>query len=427
MVSSSVPDSGLCCVFISTLFSVALCHIYSVRGSFFLHWPFFVYAVASSVSGCFKVLLLRSVTRSDLRVSLSDEVARWDKSLLFLFAPSSSTPVVLLGFSRMFPVFPRCLCIRNFLSSFPFLPGFVLSSLLVGVVPFLFSAFFFSFDLPYLFVAFTFPVLSCSSASSIGYFVVSFLGLGFLPSGYLFPRPSVSQRLVSSGVVLPFLVLDFFLWAPSSLLCGLTVLLVSALGLSFSSSFLVPLSLFIFYLSFRLVFLVLSWGFSPCFGWVSSPLVLPFCCAAATSSSAHSLSPFGFVPSMLCGNVSPVFLPTSELWFYFSLTLAVSFRSCSLFVCPHSPVRSFSQSSFLFLSLRDLSFPCPGFPFVSCCCSAFCLPVARFNVPLPLFLVIGLVLFFFYCLVRFPSLSAGGESLARGGGGGGPLTLHRFV
>ena len=56
---------------------------------------------------------------------------------------------------------------------------------------------------------------------------------------------------------------------------------------------------------------------------------------------------------------------------------------------------------------------------MSCCGSACCLLVARVNIPIPLFIVIGLVLFFFCCLVRFPSLSAMGESLGGGGGGGG--------
>ena len=117
--------------------------LYSGRGSLFLRWTFFVCAITSSVSGCFRVLLLWFVTRLYVRFSLSDRVARWDGSLLFLIAPSSSTPVVSSGFGRMFPVFPPYLCIRNFLSSFLFLPGFVPTSLLVGVVPFLFSAFFF--------------------------------------------------------------------------------------------------------------------------------------------------------------------------------------------------------------------------------------------------------------------------------------------
>ena len=168
------------------MFSVALSLISSVRGSLFLHWPYFVYAIASSICGYFKVLLLRSVTRSDLQFSLSDEVARWDESLLFFLAPSLSTPVVSSGFSRMFPVFPPCLFIRNFLSSFLFLPGFHPLSWWVSF-PSYFQRFF-SFGLPYLFAAFTSPVLF---RSSVGCFAVSFLGLGFLPSGYLFPRPYV--------------------------------------------------------------------------------------------------------------------------------------------------------------------------------------------------------------------------------------------
>ena len=60
---------------------------YSVSGSLFLHWTFFICAITSSVSGCFEVLLLWSGTRLDLRFFLSDGVARWDVSLLFLFAP----------------------------------------------------------------------------------------------------------------------------------------------------------------------------------------------------------------------------------------------------------------------------------------------------------------------------------------------------
>ena len=64
-----------------------------------------------------RVLLLRSVTHSDLKFSISDGVARWDESLLFPFAPLSSTPVVSSGFCRMFPGFYSCFCIRGFLSS----------------------------------------------------------------------------------------------------------------------------------------------------------------------------------------------------------------------------------------------------------------------------------------------------------------------
>ena len=65
-------------------FLFALRLIYSVHGSLFLHWPFFVCAITSYVSGCFRVLLLWCGTRSDLRFSLSDEVARWAESLVSL-------------------------------------------------------------------------------------------------------------------------------------------------------------------------------------------------------------------------------------------------------------------------------------------------------------------------------------------------------
>ena len=49
---------------------------------------------SSSVSCCFRVLLLRSVTRFPLWFYLGEGVARWAESLLFFFVPSCSTPVV---------------------------------------------------------------------------------------------------------------------------------------------------------------------------------------------------------------------------------------------------------------------------------------------------------------------------------------------
>ena len=52
-----------------------------------------------------------------------------------------------------------------------------------------------------------------------------------------------------------------------------------------------------------------------------------------------------------------------------------------------------------------------------CCGSAFYLPVDEINVLVPLFIVLGLVLFSSCSLARFPSLSAGSESL------GGVLSL----
>ena len=149
---------SLRCLCLCGCFVSALRLLSSVRGSLFLSWTFVLCATPSTVSECLRVLLLRSVTCLDLRFSFSDGVACWDKSLMFLFAPSSSTLVVLSDFCRMFPGFHPCFCIRGFLSSFLFLPGFVPPSLLVGVVHSIFSAFFFSFGLPGLFVAFTSPV-----------------------------------------------------------------------------------------------------------------------------------------------------------------------------------------------------------------------------------------------------------------------------
>ena len=128
--------------------------LFSVPGSLFLRWTFFVCTITSSVSRCFRVLLLQSVTRSDLRFYLSDGVARWDESLLFLFAPSCSTPVVrqtlvcsfmflLLGFVSRFFSLPSSFCPDSFR------PFYLWVSF-----PSSFLCFFFSFDLPVLFVAF---------------------------------------------------------------------------------------------------------------------------------------------------------------------------------------------------------------------------------------------------------------------------------
>ena len=114
--------------------------LFSIHGSLFLHWPFFIGPIASSVSRCFRVLLLRSVTRYPLWFYLSEGVSRWAEFLLFLFVPSCSAPVVRQALV-CFLVFPSWLCVRDPLPSFLFLPGFVRSSLLVSVVPFLFLCF----------------------------------------------------------------------------------------------------------------------------------------------------------------------------------------------------------------------------------------------------------------------------------------------
>ena len=174
---------------VSDVYLPALHLLYSVRGFLFLSWTFFVGATSSSVSGCLRVLLLRYVTRSDLRFSLSDGVARWDESLMFLFAPSSSTPVVSSSFCRMFPGFHPSFCFWGFLSSFVFLHGFVPRSLLRGVIPSIFSVFLFSFCFPGLFIAFPFLSFAILRYSSVGFFAISFLGLGFLPSRFISPSP----------------------------------------------------------------------------------------------------------------------------------------------------------------------------------------------------------------------------------------------
>ena len=120
-----VGDIGLCCVFASV---DVLCLLFVSSNQF--HGSLFLLVghsssvpLPSSVSGCLRVLLLRSVTCSDLRFSLSDGVARWDESLMFLFAPSSSTPVISSGFCRNVPWF----------SSLFLYPGFSLFSSRISV------------------------------------------------------------------------------------------------------------------------------------------------------------------------------------------------------------------------------------------------------------------------------------------------------
>ena len=160
---SVVAGFGLCSVFASMDVLSALRLLYSVRGSLLLSWIFFVCATPSSVSGCLRVLLLWSVTRSDLRFPLVMELHVGTSPLCF-----SLLLCLLLRLCRQ--LFVGCSLVfilvsvsEVFLSSFVFLPGFVLLSLLVGVFHSIFSAFFFSFHHPGLFVAFPFPVLCHSS------------------------------------------------------------------------------------------------------------------------------------------------------------------------------------------------------------------------------------------------------------------------
>ena len=179
----------------------------SVRGSLFLIWAFFVCTASSSVSGCLRILLLKSVTHLDLRFSLSDRVAHWDESLMFLFAPSSSTPVVSSGFCRMFPGCHLCFCLQDFLSSFLFLPGFVPPSIGGCRSRHLFYVFLFvrpywiigcfCLSCPLPFFSFLHGVLCC---------FLPYFGISPFRVAYLSPSPSVSPRLVPLGFVLIVLV-----------------------------------------------------------------------------------------------------------------------------------------------------------------------------------------------------------------------------
>ena len=266
-------------------FLFALRLIYSVCGSLFLHWTFFVCAITSSVSGCFRVLLLQSRTRSDLRFSLSDEIARWDESLLFLFAPSSSTPVVSSGFGRMFHFFllvsvsgifslPSSFCLDSFRSLHLWVsfPSYFLC--------FSFSSAFLTCSLPFPFFRFLHGVL-CGFLPWLGVFpfrisLPSFLCLSMLgPFGF-------RSSYLGSGV---------FLWALLHLPCASSPYCLFW-PWAFPSLphywFLSPRSFSSLCLS-AWCFMYFLGGFSSGFSFVSSSggsllSFLPSCRAAATSS-----------------------------------------------------------------------------------------------------------------------------------------------
>ena len=252
------------------------------------------------------------------------------------------------------PCFSSLSLYPNFPFSFFFLLGFVPSSHLMGVVPFIFSVFFFSFGLPYLFVTIPSFVLSHSSVSSIECFAVSFLGLGFLPSSLCL------SSLRHFGCRSSFLGSGLFLWAFLHLSCASSPscwfqpwAFPSLPSYSpHSSSLFLSTWYFLYFLG----------GFSSGFSSVSSSSgslllsFLPFCRAADTPSSvSHPLSfhVLSFHALWYCfAYVS--FLPAPALRISLLLNLAVSFRSRSLFACPRSPVRSFSRTSFLFVPSGSL-------------------------------------------------------------------------
>ena len=354
----------------------ALRLFYSVLGSLFVRWTFFVCTITSFVSRWFRVLILQSVTRSDRRFTLATGSPVGTSPFCF----SLPLRVLLCCFVRLWSDVPCFSSLALYPESSPFFPLFawIRSALSIGGCRSLHLFCVFLFVRP----SWLFCCLCLSCPLPFFHFLhgvlCSFL---FLVRG--FSLPGISSLILLCLHTWSLRVSFFLSWfwpfplgSSLSPLCVLTVLLVSTLGLSFAYSFLVPLSSFLFLsLSLCLVFLVISCGFflrfllCLFFGWVSSLV---------------------FAISLL-------------------LTLAVSFHSRSLFACPCSPVRSFSRASYLFFPFGLFSFLIQGFLFASCCGSAFCLPVAKFNVPL--FIVIGLVLFSFCYLVRFPSLSAGSESL----------------
>ena len=173
---------------------------------------------------------------------------------------------------------------------------------------------------------------------------------------------------------------------------------------------------------FLILFLGIFLGFSfhLFLGWGSSPLV--FAGLSCRFDSTSSLLLCSFRPWLRVIFRCVSFVPIPALRDSLSRTLAISFRSRFLFAGPRSPVRPLSPPSFL-------SFP-SGYSVSlyrvyllgSCCGYAFSIFKLIVLVLLFLFFIlIGLVLFFFWSLVRFPSLSARSESL--GGGGGGVLSL----
>ena len=208
---------SLLCFCLYGCFVSALRFLYSVRDSLFLRWTLFVCAITSSVSGCFRVLLLRSVTRSDLRFSLSDGVARWDESLVSL-CPLSSTPVISSGFVGCSLVFIFVSVSGVF--SLPFNISAWFPSALYWWVSFAPSFMRFSFRSPCWIVG------GFCLACSLPFFHVPPWGLwGFFPSfrgssfGYISPRPCVSPHLIPSGFILSVLVAALFLCALLLLPC----------------------------------------------------------------------------------------------------------------------------------------------------------------------------------------------------------------
>ena len=212
---------------------------------------------------------------------------------------------------------------------FLFLPGLGLPSLLVGVIPFIFSPFFFSFGLPNLFVAFSIscPFPSCRFLHGVLCGFLPWLGISSfrvsLPSSlclFSFGPFGFRPSYIGSGL---------FLWAFLPLPCAYYPYCLFR-PWAFPSLprywFISPRSPSSLFLS-AWCFLCFLGGFSSGFSSVSSSgvsllsfyhsVVLPL-----RLTRFHSLSPFAFVPPMVCGDISHVFL--------FCLFLRFGFPSCFL-------------------------------------------------------------------------------------------------
>ena len=156
-----------------------------------------------------------------------------------------------VGSCRLFPDFHPCFCLWSFLSSPSFSSLVSYLSLWEGVLRSIFSVFSFCLTVLGYFVTFVLPVLCLSSVFLCGIFCMFLHSLGVLPE--------FLPRLVSSGFVLTALVAALFPLCCSSPLCVLVVLLVSALGPAFASTFQVHLSSVRFF-SFACSFIL--WAFS---------------------------------------------------------------------------------------------------------------------------------------------------------------------
>ena len=121
---STVDGLGLRCGFAyrGCFVSLLLVCSSSVHETLFLGWPFFFSVTPYSVFVCLRCLSHSVYGSFRSKVSLSGGVARWDESVILLFAPSSSPPGVSSGLCQLLPGFPLCLCLRGFLFwTLPFL------------------------------------------------------------------------------------------------------------------------------------------------------------------------------------------------------------------------------------------------------------------------------------------------------------------